>query len=427
MRFRTLGEWLLWQEGLHPKKIDLGLERVALVWQRLYAGNRLPFRVITVAGTNGKGSSVALLEAILSASGYRVGCFTSPHLVRYNERIRLDGREVEDAPLCAAFEQIDQARGSISLSYFEFSALAALQIFSMAKPDVVVLEVGLGGRLDAVNIVDPDLALITTIALDHTDWLGNTLDQIGKEKAGIMRSHKPVVYASPAVPDSLIAHARKIEAELHLAGTDFTYRQFADSWDWWSPVECMEHLPLPALQGEYQLQNAAAVIMGLLQLRSQLQVDRTAIEQGLKAARISGRFQRLQGAPVILLDVAHNPEAVGVLVQNLQRTPCAGQTRAVFGMMADKDVASVVAIMADQVNSWYLADLGVSRGMPTKKLREILLAAGVDSAAVECYPTAVEAFEQAKESAFANDRILVFGSFCLVGDTLAHIGEASLK
>lgn len=255
MRFRTLNDWLQWQETLHPKKIELGLERVASVWQSVWPERALPFQVITVAGTNGKGSTVAFLEAILRAAGYRVGCFTSPHLIRYNERIRIDGMDASDDLICVAFERIDQARAATSITYFEFSALAALSIFCDAKPDVVVLEVGLGGRLDAVNIIDPDLALITTIGLDHTEWLGDTLDQIAREKAGIMRPGRPVVCASPKVPVALIDHAANLHAELHLAGVDFSFQDDGTSWSWWGQVSICRicHCPVCRVSISYRM------------------------------------------------------------------------------------------------------------------------------------------------------------------------------
>ena len=420
-RFQTLNQWLQWQEGLHPKKIELGLERVASVWHKAAPGEGLPFRVITVAGTNGKGSSVAFLEAIFRAAGYRVGCFTSPHLVRYNERIRIDGRDADDESICAAFERIDQARGTTSITYFEFSALAALSIFCDVKPDVAVLEVGMGGRLDAVNIIDPDLALITTIGLDHTDWLGSTLNEIAREKAGIMRPGKPVVYASPTAPDSLIEHARSLPAPIYLAGSDFAFRSKGPSWDWWRSGERMENLPLPRLRGEYQLQNAAGVLMALSLLQREFKLERKAIDQGLQAAAVRARFQVISGNPKIVLDVAHNAEAVGILAENLKRLPRAGKTRAVFGMMSDKDVHSVVAIIAPLVDSWYLADLGVSRGMSTDRLSNIVMDAVIGGTYIKQYPTAGAAFDGALAEAFADDTVLVFGSFWLVGDILKRI------
>lgn len=426
-RFRTLDEWLRWQEGLHPKKIDLGLERVASVWRKAAHRALLPFRVITVAGTNGKGSCVAFLDAIYRAAGYRVGCFTSPHLVNYNERIRVDGKAADDELICAAFERIDQARGGTSITYFEFSALAALSIFLDAQLDVVVLEVGMGGRLDAVNILDPDLALVTTIGLDHTEWLGSTLHEIAREKAGIMRSGKPVVCASPSASELLFDHARRLHAAIYVSGIDFSYRNNGASWDWWREGRRMEELPLPCLQGEYQLQNAAGVIMALTLMQSWLAVERGAVEQGLQAAQVRGRFQVIPGTPGIVLDVAHNVEAVQVFVENLRRLPRAGQTKAVFGMMSDKDVKSVVAVVAPLVDEWYLADLGVSRGMPTARLSEIIAAVALDNVKITQYSNAVTAFEGAMADASAGDTVLVFGSFWLVGDILPLVERKQSK
>lgn len=364
---------------------------------------------------------MAFLEAMLRAAGYRVGCFTSPHLVRYNERIRIDGRDADDDLICAAFERIEQVRGTTSISYFEFSALAALQIFCDAKLDVAVLEVGLGGRLDAVNIIDPDMALITTIGLDHTEWLGDTLHEIAREKAGIMRSGKPVVCASPSVPESLIEHAQQLQASLHLAGHDFFFKNYGSSWDWWSSDKRMERLPLPALNGDYQLQNAAGVVMALTLMQPWLPLDRMAMEQGLRTAQVRGRFQLISGTPRILLDVAHNAEAAKVLAENMERLPRGGQTRAVFGIMSDKDVKAVVTIMAVQVDKWYLADLGVSRGMATDRLADILVGAAVVDADIKQYSNVAAAFDAAIAEASGDDAILVFGSFWLVGDILSRI------
>jgi dihydrofolate synthase/folylpolyglutamate synthase len=418
LRFQTLDQWLQWQETLHATEIELGLERVAAVWERIYPSTQLPFPVVTVAGTNGKGSTVAMLEVMLSAGGYRVGCFTSPHLVRYNERIRLDCVEVADRELCAAFDRIDRARGGETLTYFEFSALAALSIFVDARPDAVVLEVGLGGRLDATNIVDPDLALITTIGLDHTAWLGDTLEQIATEKAGIMRASRPTIYAGSDLPQAIETRARRLASPLYCADQAYRFEAAAQSWSWRSGDLVYEGLPLPRMQGRYQLRNAAGVIMALELLRPRLPLSRDAIEQGLKSAAIMGRFQQLRQRPFTVLDVAHNGQAAQQLAETLRSHPAEGVTLAVFGVMRDKDIDAVIAPLMQEVDYWHLVDLKVPRAMPTGGMRERLLAAGVDSGRIELHADLGQAWTTAVSMARPADRLLAFGSFWLVGDLI---------
>jgi len=419
MRFQTLDQWLDWQTDLHPREIELGLERVEQAWQRLHR-SELICPVITVAGTNGKGSCVALLDAILQAAGYRTASYTSPHLIRYNERIRLSGDAVEDFRLCQAFQRVDQARLDIPLTYFEFGTLAALEIFAEAAPDVVILEVGLGGRLDAVNIVDPDVALIASIGIDHTAWLGNTLEQIAREKAGIMRSGVPAVYGAPNPPASLIEYAAEHGVPLDLAGRDFGFQHHAGGWNWWGGGERRQALPMPALRGEYQLQNAAAVLMVLAHLRERLPVDQQAVRSGLQSVSLRGRFQILPGEPLIILDVAHNAEAARVLADNLQQMFCHGRTLALFGMLADKDVEAVVAVMAPLVDHWFLTGLGEgARGQDVDQLAARMIRSGVPASSISCLQSAEQALVAARQQAGAEDRLLVFGSFYLVGQVLA--------
>ncbi len=308
MRFDTLNDWLAWQETLHPKAIDLGLERVREVAARL--GLLAPKHVvISVAGTNGKGSSVAMLEAILACAGLRVGAYTSPHLWQYNERIRIDRQPVDDAVLVASFARIDAARGDISLSYFEFGTLAALDILQRADVDVAVLEVGLGGRLDAVNIVDADCALVTGIGIDHVEWLGPDRESIGREKAGIFRGGRPAVCSDPQPPASLRAVAQDCGAIWYGLGEQFGYARTGEVWDWWGPNLRLDGLPLPALPGPFQLQNAAGVVMALQTLGARLPVSVQALQAGLRAARVAGRFTVVPGPFETIFDVAHNPHA----------------------------------------------------------------------------------------------------------------------
>lgn len=418
MRFNTLDQWLDWQASLHPREIELGLERVARVWRRLRpAGLQCP--VVTVAGTNGKGSCVAMLDSIYRRAGYHVCVYTSPHLVRYNERIRLGGRPVDDDSLCMTFEAIDRARGDTSLTYFEFGTLAALSLFAEARPELVILEVGLGGRLDAVNIVDADLALITTVDLDHTDWLGESLDAIAREKAGIMRSQRPVILADPQGPEVLLAEAQRQGARASLAGRDFSFRVSPSGWQWLGPDEHPLELPLPALPGAIQLQNAAAVVMACRLLGGRLPVTDTAVAEGIAGVVLPGRMQWLPGSPAVLLDVAHNPQAVASLLSSLSCYPHEG-IQAIFGLLKDKDAAGVARLMAERVDGWHLVDLPGGRGRAARDLEEILRSSEV-RASIAVYRDFAEAFKGASAAAGADDLVLVFGSFILVGEAMQYL------
>ncbi|MEW6645599.1 MAG: bifunctional tetrahydrofolate synthase/dihydrofolate synthase [Pseudomonadota bacterium] len=419
MRFATLDAWLAWQETLHPSAIDLGLERVAAVLHRLHPAPP-PFAVITVGGTNGKGSTVAMLDAILRAGGYRVGAYTSPHLLRYNERVRLDGNVVDDAALCTAFERIDQARGDISLTYFEFGTLAALDIFWQGGVDVAILEVGMGGRLDAVNVLDADVALVTTVDIDHAQWLGDTREAIAFEKAGIYRAGRPAVYGSVDVPHSLRQHAAAIGARLYCYGMDFGATPEGEGWRWWGGGQERHALPLPALRGRSQLQNAAGVLMALAAVAHRLPLDQAQIRAGLLAATLPGRFQIQPGEVVRILDVAHNPQAAAELAANLAAMPCAGRTLAVVGMLADKDMAGALGQLRDAIDHWYAAALQVPRGATTAQLTAALAAAGAGAERVTACGDVAAALAQAQAAARAGDRIVVFGSFYTVAEALAR-------
>jgi len=433
MRFDKLADWLAWQEQLHPVAIELGLERVQAVFSPLFPSPST-FAVVTVAGTNGKGSSVAMLEAILRAAGYRVGAYTSPHLQRYNERIRIGGQLVSDAALCRAFARVDQARGDISLSYFEFGTLAAMDIFYHAAPDIVLLEVGMGGRLDAVNVMDPDVALVTAIGLDHIDWLGTDRETIGREKAGIFRAARPAVCSDPRPPHSLVAQARAVGAELHLLGCDYNYAidgqaenrpsafmpqgvTPASSWTWQGGGRHLRELPMPALIGEFQLQNAAGVLMTLACLPDSFTIERQAIAQGLSEVCLPGRFQQLPGAVPCILDVAHNRESAAALATTLAARPCRGKTYAVVAMLRDKDIVGVLAEMQRVVDEWYPAALSGERAAPVEQLR------GVLESQLHC-PVAWRgarvraAYQAAVDRALPGDRIVVFGSFYTVAEVI---------
>jgi dihydrofolate synthase / folylpolyglutamate synthase len=422
MRFKTLDQWLDWQSTLHPQAIELGLERVAAVWRRLEpAGLGCP--VITVAGTNGKGSCVAMLESIYRQAGYRVGAYTSPHLVRYQERIRLDGVPVDAGRLCDVFDAIDRAREQTTLTYFEFGTLAALSIFAQEQPDLVILEVGLGGRLDAVNIIDADLALITTIDLDHVGWLGESREAIGVEKAGIMRPGRPVVLADAAMPDSVRREAERIGARVFERGRAFDFSRHETAWRWRDAQGESLDLPLPSLTGAGQLQNAAAVVMACRLMQPQLKVESADLSAGLSGVSLPGRLQFVPGRPAIVLDVAHNRQAIEGLRESLKRHPVKGRVLALFGLLGDKDAAAVAQIMRDTVADWHLMDLPGERGRPADELARILKQAGID-APTHVYPDFSGAYAGVRRAARDDDLILIFGSFLVVGEALQHLSIA---
>ncbi len=419
-RFDSLAAWLHWQEGLHPSPIALDLERIGEVWRRM-GGNGLSCPVVTVGGTNGKGSTVAMLEAILAADGYRVGCYTSPHLLRYNERVRIQGREADDTSLCGAFERIQQVRGDISLTYFEWGTLAALDLFARASLDALILEVGLGGRLDAVNILDADVAVVTGIALDHTEWLGDTLERIAEEKAGIFRPGRPAVIG--AATPRLAERAREIGAQVRELGRDFGWTEAPQGWAWWGPGRQRDGLPWPRLRGRHQRDNAALVLMALECLSQALPVSQGAVRLGLDTAILPGRFQVLPGTPTLVLDVAHNPQGAASLSNNLRALKQGGRLHAVLGVLADKDAAGMVRPLVDLVDAWYLARPQSPRGLPAEALRERLLQAGVERP-IAVLDGVAEALVQARGQAGQEDQVLIFGSFITVGETMAVLGMA---
>ncbi len=416
MRFNTLAEWLGWQETLNPAGIELGLERVRTVLERL-GHTRPPFAAITVGGTNGKGSSVAMLESILLAGGYRVGSYTSPHLLRYNERIRIQGSEVSDARLCTAFERVDQARGDVALTYFEFGTLAAIDIFADQSLDITILEVGLGGRLDAVNVLDSEVALITSVGLDHQEWLGNDRESIGREKAGIFRPGRAAVCGDPRPPASLLQHAQQLGTPLYRTGRDFGYERIEDGWRWWGAGERSGILPLPALEGTFQLNNAAAVLMVLTLLKQRFPLQENALRQGLASVSLPGRFQVLPGEVTRIFDVGHNPHAAAVLAGTLGEQPSSGRTLAVVGMLADKDHEGVFTLLCPAVDEWYAADLDMPRGARGKQLSRIIEQTCGDNT-VHCFSSVIAAYRQAMRDARPGDRVVVFGSFFTVAEVM---------
>jgi dihydrofolate synthase/folylpolyglutamate synthase len=414
----SLEAWLTRLESLHPKSIDLGLERSREVLQRLALQLACP--VILVAGTNGKGSTCAFLESILQAAGYRTGLYTSPHLLRYNERVRIDGEDCSDEAIVSGLAAVDAARGKTSLTYFEHGTLAAAWQFARAGVEVAILEVGLGGRLDAVNLFEPAVSIVTSVDLDHQDWLGTDREAIGFEKAGIFRPAKPAVCADPQPPRSLQDHARKIAAGLQLIGQDFGYQRGPDSWQFYWYGQTLTGLPLPGMAGDYQLRNAAAAVAGLLNLQDSLPVAEAAIHQGVRQARAAARFQRIAGEPEVILDVAHNPEAARALAANLTAQPVAGRTLAVFAVLADKDLAAVVSPLEDLIDAWYVCGLKGPRTRPADELARDL-GKLIRNKTLACYPSPVEGCAAALGAASKNDRILVFGSFHTVASVLvAH-------
>ena len=408
---RSLPEWLEFIERQHPKSIALGLERVSEVFSRLKIKLQCP--VITVGGTNGKGSTCAMLESILRAAGYRTGLYTSPHLLRYNERVRVAGVEATDEALAESFSAVERARLEIPLTYFEFGTLAAFWLFSRAKIEAAILEVGLGGRLDAVNIVDPDCAVLTSVGIDHVEYLGATREEIGREKAGIFRAGRPAVIADPHPPRSVL----ETPARQLLIGRDFGFVADQLQWSYWGPGVRRGGLAYPALRGRIQLANAAAAICALGTL--ELAVAMQDVRRGLAEVEIPGRFQVLPGRPQVILDVAHNAQAAKVLAQNLSEAGFAPETIAVCGMLRDKDIGAVLRELAPRVTRWHLASLGGPRGAHASDLVKKLPADSV----VSVFDSPAEAFVAAKALAGEGDKIVVFGSFLTVAEVLAWLNN----
>ncbi len=439
-----LAHWLTYLESLHPKTIALGLERVAQVKQRLHLQPDFP--IIIVGGTNGKGSVCAMLESMLHAAGYRVGCYTSPHLLDYNERVCIAKQQASDAELCASFEQIELARkGSFSaeqctpspplprrergqsqeaidipLTYFEFGTLAAMQCFIEHKVDVAILEVGLGGRLDAVNVFDADCSVVASVDIDHTDYLGDTREQIAFEKAGIFRQGRVAICADSDVPQAIRGYAQEIGAELWCIGSEFGFNSHQGQWDFRSKSGSRSALPHPALRGAFQLHNASAVLAALDVLKDKLPVSMEAVRRGLVEVELSGRFQFIPGKPQLILDVAHNPHAARSLAQNLANLPPA-KTFAVFAMLKDKDMAGVVRALDAQIDKWLVAGIDAPRGATATELEQVLQNMQVRGEIIAC-DSILGALNQASNLAGENDRIAAFGSFYTVAEVMRARG-----
>ena len=405
---KTLAEWLAFIERQHPRPVALGLERVKQVLERMQV--RLECPVITVGGTNGKGSTCAMLESILRAGGSRTGLYTSPHLIRYNERVRIAGSEAEDQVLIDGFAAVERARGETPLTYFEFGTLAAFWVFAETKIETAILEVGLGGRLDAVNVLDASCAVLTSVDIDHVDYLGADRESIGREKAGIFRPDRPAVVAEPDPPRSILgAVGRKL-----LLGKDFGFTRQDGQWTYWGPKGKRAGLAHPALRGEVQLRNAAAALCTLDALG--LPVAMQDVRRGLAEVTLAARFQVLPGRPQVILDVAHNVEAAKVLAENLFNLGYASETIAVCGMLRDKDIAGVVRALAPRITRWHLASVSGPRGATAEDLRRHL-----SEAVAENFTSPRAAFEAALKRAGEGDKIVVFGSFLTVGEVMAWL------
>ncbi len=412
---------------MHPERVALGLERVRKVAQRL--GLALTCTVITVGGTNGKGSTCAMLEAILLEEGYRVGTYTSPHLVDFAERARVNGVSVDATVLAGRFQAVEAARGDIELTYFEFSTLAILLVLQESALDAAILEVGLGGRLDAVNIIDADCSIVTSVDIDHSEWLGNTREEIGLEKAHIFRPGRPAICSDPVPPRSLVEYAQEIGADLWLFGRDYNYAGDAQQWSWAGRSGRRNSMAYPALRGANQLLNASGALAALEALRPRLPVTQQAVRQGFSVVALPGRFEVLPGQPSVILDVAHNPHAAAHLAVNLDRMGHFRRTWAVFGILRDKDVDGVIAAVKNRIDHWLVVGLPGPRAAEPEWLAERLRAAGVletaPDSSIALYRTPSDGLVAAQKNAGGNDRILVFGSFLTVADVLATQAAAN--
>ncbi len=410
----SLEQWLSYVEGINIKTIDMGLERTELVRQKLELKPTCP--VVTIAGTNGKGSVCAYLTAIYQAAGFKVGTLTSPHLLKFNERICINGHPVSDELIVRAFSAIEEARGETPLTYFEFNALAAVWVFAEQQVDVMVLETGLGGRLDAINVFDADCSVITNVDLDHIEYLGDTIEKVGFEKAGIFRAGKPAICGQIPPPQSVINHANDIKANLLILNTDFAATQKNEQWDFSCEQTHYKNLPLPALRGAYQIQNAACALAAISCLNEALPVTTEAIAQGLSMARNPGRFQIIAHKPTVILDVGHNPHAARALAASLTQLPQVKKQVAVFSMLSDKDINEVLNICAPLFDYWYVSGLDLPRGMTTDQIEQKLRAHGIKN--VRSFATVATAYQQALSEVQEDDRIIVFGSFHTVAEIL---------
>jgi dihydrofolate synthase/folylpolyglutamate synthase len=419
----TLPDWLALLESRHAEvHINMGLDRVRAVKEAM--GLRFDCPVIMVAGTNGKGSTCAMLESVLLRAGYKVGLYIKPHFLDFNERARVGGELASDAALVASFNAVEEKRGDVSLTYFEFTTLAIMHLLAGAQLDVAILEVGLGGRLDAVNVIDADVAIVTSVDIDHTDYLGTTREEIGFEKAGIFRPGKAAICSDPVPPASLVAHAEAIGADLWLLGRDFNYAGDKQQWNYGGRGQRRNSLAYPSLRGANQLLNASAALAALEVLKLALPVGAQEVRTGLVTVELPGRFQVLPGRPTVILDVAHNPHAASALAQNLGNMGFHPYTYAVFGVMQDKDIAGVIAPMAQYIDHWCIAELPSPRSAHTEALAQTIAGLAPKDAkpgerSVTAFADPAAAFANAMSRAGENDRIVVFGSFYTVAGVMA--------
>jgi len=416
---RTLDDWLGYISAQHPATIAMGLDRVREVRARVTPsqdGAQSPV-VVTIGGTNGKGSTCAILERILLESGYRVGLYTSPHLLRYNERVRIQGEEVSDELLVESFERVEAARQSTELTYFEFGTLGALDIFARSNLDVAILEVGLGGRLDAVNIVDAEVAAVVSVDLDHQAYLGNDRESIGFEKAGIYRGGRAAIFGDTNPPERLVAHAKEIGADLQVLGRDFHPEAHERQWDFIGRRGAKRALPFPALRGRWQLKNASVALAALDEIADRCPVSLGEVKRGLTNVRLPGRLQALAGRPQVVLDVAHNPHAARALADGLGDMGFFERTFAVFAIMGDKDIGGVIDAMRGRIDHWFVSSVAIERAAPARRVAELLAERGL-SGATRTFATVGAALEEARREAGPNDRIVAFGSFYTVAEAL---------
>lgn len=413
MSGRSLDSWLEYISAQHPSAIAMGLDRVQEVWRRMDLP--APPVTITVGGTNGKGSTCAFLERILDEAGYRTGLYTSPHLLRYNERVRVAGEDCADDALVRSFEAVERARGDTQITYFEYATLGALALFAEAKVECALLEVGLGGRLDAVNIIDADCAIVASVDLDHQSFLGDTREAIGFEKAGIFRAGRAAIFGDFDPPASLVAHARAVGADFQLLGRDFRYEAQERQWDFIGKRAARRALPIPALRGPWQLKNASSALAALDEVAGKLPISLGEVKRGLATVSLAGRLQVLPGRPVIVLDVAHNPHAARSLASGLGDMGYFERTIAVFGVLADKDVAGVIEATAGRMDDWFVASPESERAASAAGVAALLAARGANHRA---FATITAAYEEARREAGPNDRIVVFGSFYTVAEAL---------
>jgi len=414
----NLTDWLGYIESTHPSTIDLTLERIRIVLERLNLN--VSFPIISVGGTNGKGSTCSILESIYKEAGYKVACYTSPHFLNFNERIKIQTLAVSDEVICEAFSRIESAREGVTLTYFEYGTIAAMIIFSEAHVDVAILEVGLGGRLDAVNVFDADCAIVTTVDLDHMDYLGHTREAIGFEKAGIYRTEKTSICGDFDPPQSLIKHAELIHADLKIIGKDFGYEAHHDSFDFLIDSTFVMNLPLPKLQGDFQLANATNALMAVKAMEDKLPLTEISIQKGITLTLLPGRFQEVKKMPSLILDVAHNPQAARSLSHNLKTHVVPGKTIAVFSILKDKDIFGVINVLNLDIDDWFIAEIQNERAASIENISNTIQKIN-PSAHIEAFKNIQEAYQFASKEVTRNDRIIVFGSFFTVADIMKII------